>query len=99
MPSQALPAGIALVNARVTSAGAIGVQYMNLTTTAITIPAQTYTVANIQMQGPGSGTLLGSTAGAGCAVVQTYYAAVQQSATIANALRSALVALGLVATN
>jgi hypothetical protein len=98
MPSSPLPTGIALVNARVTSAGAVGVTYANLTTTSIVIPAQTYTVANVQMQGPGAGVLLGSTAGAGCAVVQTYYPAVQQSATIAIALRAALVNLGLIAS-
>jgi len=93
------PSGVILANARVTSAGAIGLTFINPTTTSVSIPATPVQIANIQMQGPGAGQLLGSTAGAGCAVVQSYFPGLQQSVSIANALRTALVNLGLVASN
>lgn len=97
MPTGPLPAGVFVANARVSAANTIAVTYINPTTTAVVIPTTGALIGNIQMQGPGAGVLLGSTAGAGCAVVQSYYPSLQQSASMANALRNALVNLNLVA--
>jgi hypothetical protein len=88
--------GILVANVRQVAssatAGAVAIQYQNLTTTSITPPTETYTVGNVQLQGPGTGAV--STAG--LSVEQTYYPAAQQSMVMANALRSALVALNLI---
>jgi hypothetical protein len=89
--------GLTVVGARVSAANTLAVQYMNMTTNAISIPTETYTIANVQLQGPGVGIVSsGATAGAGLAVSQSFFPALQQSATMANALRSALVNLNLI---
>ena len=93
-----ITAGLTVVGARVSAANTVAVQYMNLTTTAISVPAETYTIANVQLQGPGVGVVSsGATAGAGLSVTQSFYPAMQQSAQMAQSLRSALVNLGLIA--
>jgi hypothetical protein len=88
--------GLMVVGARVSAVNTLEVQYANLTTTSINVPAETYTVSNVQIQGPGAGVLAGTTAGAGCSVTQSYYPAVQQTAQAAVALRQALVNLNLI---
>jgi len=90
--------GVIVANARVSAANTIAVTYINPTTSSVAIPTTSVLINNIQMQGPGAGVLLGSTAGAGCAVVQSYYPALQQTAAMANALRNALVNLNLIAS-
>ncbi|HEY4037818.1 MAG TPA: hypothetical protein VGM15_03270 [Burkholderiaceae bacterium] len=85
--------GLAVVGARVSAANTLAVQYANLTTTSINVPSEVYTIDNIQLQGPGTG----STASSAQSVTQQYYPAVQQSLQIAQALRTGLVALGLMA--
>jgi hypothetical protein len=90
--------GLTVLDARVSASSTIAVKYMNMTTTSINVPSETYTIANVQLQGPGVGIVSsGATAGAGLAVMQSYYPAVQQSATWAAALRQALLNLNLIA--
>lgn len=84
--------GIAVVNARVSAANTLAVTYANFTTSSITIPAETYTVANVQLQGPGSGV----TVTAGNFVGVTYNPGLQESIRNAQALRNSLVALNLI---
>ncbi len=84
-----LTAGLMITNVRVSAANTLAVQYTNFTTTAITVPAETYTIGNVQLQGPG----LGLTTTAGLFVMQSFYPSLQQSATLANALRTALLAI------
>jgi hypothetical protein len=83
-----LTPGLMITNVRVSAANTLAVQYTNFTTTAISVPAETYTIGNVQLQGPG----LGLTTTAGLFVAQSYYPSLQQSATLANALRAALLA-------
>ncbi len=85
--------GLLVVNARVSAANTLAVQYMNLTTTSINVPSETYTIGNVQLQGPG----LGATTTAGLFIAQSYFPAQQQSMQISSALRSALVSLGMIA--
>jgi hypothetical protein len=85
--------GLVISNARVSAANTLAVQYMNLTTTSINVPTETYTIGNVQIQGPG----LGATTTAGLFVIQSYFPSAQQSLTLANATRAALVSLGLMA--
>lgn len=85
--------GLLITNARVSAANTIAVSYMNLTTTSINVPSETYTIGNVQLQGPG----LGATTTAGLFIAQSYFPAMQQSMTISAALRSALVSLGVIA--
>jgi hypothetical protein len=84
--------GIAVVNARVSAANTLAVTYANFTTTSITIPSETYTVANVQLQGPGTGV----TVTAGNFVGVTYNPGLQESIRNAQALRNSLVALNLI---
>jgi hypothetical protein len=81
--------GILVTNARVSAANTLAVQYMNLTTTSINVPAETYLIGNVQIQGPG----LGVTTTAGLFVAQSYFPAAQQSLALAMALRNALAPL------
>jgi len=83
--------GLVVVGARVSAANTLAVTYMNLTTTSINVPSETYTIANIQLQGPSSAASVSSAQ----SVTQTYYPAVQQTLQVAAATRTALVALGL----
>jgi hypothetical protein len=85
--------GILIVNARVSAANTLAIQYMNLTTTSINVPSETYLIGNIQLQGPG----IGLTTTAGLFVSQNYYPSLQQSVTLANALRTAFVNMGMIA--
>ena len=85
--------GIIVGNARVSAANTLAVEYMNLTTTSINVPAETYLVGNVQLQGPGTGLMATS----GLFVAQSYFPAAQQSMQLAQALRAALVALNAIA--
>ena len=89
-----LTPGLMITNVRVSAANTLAVQYTNFTTTAISVPSETYTIGNVQLQGPG----MGLTTTAGLFVAQSYYPSMQQSATLANALRAALVASDAVMT-
>lgn len=83
-----------MVSARlVASTSALAITYQNLTTTSITPPAETYTVGNVQLQGPGAGVVTS----AGLSIEQSYFPAAQQSFVLANALRAAMVAMGQIA--
>lgn len=89
-----LTAGLMITNARVSAANTLAIQYTNLTTTSISVPSETYTIGNVQLQGPG----IGLTTTAGLFVAQSYYPSLQQSVTLANALRSALVTIDALAS-
>ena len=89
-----LTAGLVITNARVSAANTLAVQYTNLTTTAINVPSETYLIGNVQLQGPG----LGLTTTAGLFVAQSFYPSLEQSVTLANALRTALNAIDAVAS-
>jgi hypothetical protein len=84
--------GIAVVNARVSAANTLAVTYANFTTSTIVVPPETYTVANVQLQGPGTGV----TVTAGNFVGVTYNPGLQESIRNAQALRNSLVALNLI---
>ena len=85
--------GLLVTNARVSAQDTLAVSYMNLTTTAIAVPSETYLIGNVQLQGPG----LGVTTTAGLFVAQSYFPAAQQSLRLAAALRAALVQLNMIA--
>jgi hypothetical protein len=85
--------GIVVTNARVSAADTLAVTYANFTTSSIVIPAEVYTVANVQLQGPGTG----NTVTAGNFVGVTYNPGAQESIRNAQALRNSLVALNLIA--
>jgi len=87
-----LTPGIIIGNVRVSAANTLAVTYMNLTTTSIQVPAETYLIGNVQLQGPGVGVMATS----GLFVAQPYFPAAQASALIAGNLRTALVNLGFV---
>jgi hypothetical protein len=87
-----LTAGILVTGARVSAANTLAVTYTNLTGASINVPAETYAIANVQLQTASSGV----TSTAGLFVSQTYYPALQQSMVLANALRSALVGMNLI---
>jgi hypothetical protein len=89
-----LTPGIMVVGARVSAVNVLAIQYANLTTTSINVPAEVYTIGNLQLQGPG----LGNTTTAGLFVAQSYYPSLQQSATLAAALMTALNTIDTVAT-
>lgn len=84
--------GIMILNARVSAANTLAVTYGNFTTSSITIPAEVYTVANVQLQGPGTGTMVTS----GLFVGVSWNPAQQEAIRNANALRNSLVALNLI---
>jgi hypothetical protein len=84
--------GIAVVNARVSAANTLAVTYANFTTSSISVPAEVYTVANVQLQGPGTGI----TVTAGNFVGVTYTPSLQESIRNAQALRNSLVAMNLI---
>jgi hypothetical protein len=85
--------GLVVLNARVSAANTLAVTYGNFTTSTISVPAETYTVANVQLQGPGTGI----TVTAGNFVGVTYNPGLQESIRNAQALRNSLVALNLIA--
>ena len=80
-------AGIGIAGVRVSAANTLAVTYSNSTSAAIVPPSETYILGNFQVAAPGAGNV----------VYQTAAAAVQQLGTLANAIRSALVSLGLIA--
>jgi hypothetical protein len=84
--------GIAVTNARVSAANVLAVTYTNFTSSSIAIPAEVYTVANVQLVGPGTGV----TVTAGNFVGVTYNPGLQESIRNAQALRNSLVALNLI---
>ncbi len=85
--------GLLVTNARVSAANTLAVQYMNLTTTSINVPSETYTIGNVQIQGPG----LGVVTTAGLFVAQSFFPSAQQSMVLANALRTAMVNMNMIA--
>jgi hypothetical protein len=85
--------GLVVLNARVSAANTLAVTYGNFTTNSISVPAEVYTVANVQLQGPGTGV----TVTAGNFVGVTYNPGLQESIRNAQALRNSLVALNLIA--
>ena len=86
-----LTPGIIIGNARVSAANTLAVTYMNLTTTSIVVPSETYLIGNVQLQGPGVGVMATS----GLFVAQSYFPAAQASVSMAAGLRSQLVAMNL----
>jgi hypothetical protein len=88
-----LTPGLAVVNARVSAANTLAIQYMNFTTTSISVPSETYTIANVQLQGPSTAASVSSAQ----SVTQQFYPGVQQTLQVAAATRQALVSLGLLA--
>lgn len=84
--------GIAILNARVSAADTLAVTYGNFTTSSISVPAETYTVANVQIQGPGTGAAVTSGLFAGVSFNPTQQEAIRN----AYALRSALLSLNLI---
>jgi hypothetical protein len=79
--------GIGIAGVRVSGANTLAITFSNSTGSAITPPAEAYLIGSFQVPAPGAGNV----------VYQTAAAAVQQLGTLTNALRSALVSLGLIA--
>lgn len=79
--------GIGIAGVRVSGANTLAITFSNSTSAAITPPAEAYLIGNFQVPAPGAGNV----------VYQTAAAVVTQLATMTNALRSALVSLGLIA--
>jgi hypothetical protein len=84
--------GLLVTNARVSAANTLAVSYMNMTTTSINVPSETYLIGNVQLQGPG----LGVVTTAGLFVAQGYYPSAQQAIQLSSALRQSMVSLGLI---
>ncbi len=78
-----LQPGLAIVGARVSAANTLAINYQNNTGSAIVPSAETYTIGNFSVAGAGSGSSIAQASGGGSGLV--------------NALRSALVSLGLIA--
>ncbi len=85
-------AGIAILNARVSAANTLAVTYGNFTTSSINVPSEVYTVANVQIQGPGTGAAVTSGLFAGVSFNPTQQEAIRN----AYSLRSALLSLNLI---
>lgn len=84
--------GIAIINARVSAANTLAITYGNFTTSSISVPAEVYTVANVQIQGPGTGAAVTSGLFAGVSFNPTQQEAIRN----AYSLRSALLSLNLI---
>lgn len=79
--------GIGIAGARVSSAGTVSINFINLTSGTITPPAEVYTIGNFQLP----------YGDAGSTWLQTASTADQTQSQLANALRTALVDTGLIA--
>ena len=79
--------GLGIGGVRVSAANVIAVNYVNSTTAAITPPAETYLIGNLQMLIPDVGNTW----------VQTGAQSALSNTVLSNAIRSALVALGAMA--
>ena len=84
--------GLLVLNARVSAANTLAVTYGNFTTSSITVPSEVYTVANVQLQGPGTGAQITT----GNFMGVTYNPSLQESIRNAYALRQALVSMNLI---
>lgn len=82
-----LTAGLAIVGVRVSATNTLAINYANMTGSAIVPPTEVYTIGNFQVPTPGAGNV----------VYQSAVAALSQTSTLANGMRSALVSLGAVA--
>lgn len=78
--------GLGIAGVRVSAANTLAINFLNLTATAITPPAETYLIGNFQVP-------IDTTDGR--AYLQTAAGVIQQTAILANAHRTALVNLGL----
>jgi len=79
--------GLAILGCRVSAANTLAINFANFTGSAIVPATETYVIGNFQVPTPGAGNV----------VYQSVVPAQIQTTTLANALRSALVALGLIA--
>jgi hypothetical protein len=84
--------GLMVLNARVSAANTLAVTYGNFTTSSISVPSEVYTVANVQLQGPGTGAAVT----AGSFVGVSWNPTQQEAIRNAYALRNALVSLNLI---
>ena len=80
-------AGLGIAGVRVSAANTLAINFCNVTASAITPPSETYIIGNFQQLAPGAGN----------SVWQAAVAAVQTLGTLTNAVRGALVSLGLLA--
>jgi hypothetical protein len=71
---------------RVSAASTLAVNYCNFTASAIVPTTETYTIGNFQVPTPGNGNV----------VYQSVVPALGATSTLANAIRSGLVSLGLI---
>lgn len=80
-------AGLAIMGVRVSAASTLAINYCNFTASAIVPTTETYTIGNFQVPTPGNGNV----------VYQTVVPALGATTTLANAIRSAFVSLGMLA--
>lgn len=80
-------AGLSVSGVRVSAASTLAINYCNMTAVAIVPATETYTIGNFQVPTPGAGNV----------VYQTVLPSLSATTTLANALRSAFVSLGLIA--
>jgi hypothetical protein len=78
--------GLAIMGVRVSAASTLAVNYCNFTASAIVPTTETYTIGNFQVPTPGNGNV----------VYQSVVPALGATSTLANAIRSGLVSLGLI---
>jgi hypothetical protein len=79
--------GLALGGVRVSATDTLAINYCNYSATAIVPTTETYVVGNFQVKTPGAGNV----------VYQTVVPSISATTTLANAIRSAFVTLGLLA--
>jgi hypothetical protein len=79
--------GLGIAGVRVSAANTLAINFTNVTGSAITPATETYLIGNFQAVAPGAGNV----------VYQTATAVMSQAAAAVNAIRSALVALNLIA--
>lgn len=79
--------GIGITGCRVSSTNNVGITFANFTSVAIVPPSETYLIGNFQMPVPDTG----------CTIIQSASIVEQQTSQLGNAMRGALVSLGLMA--
>lgn len=82
-----LQTGLGIMGVRVSAASTLAINYCNFTASAIVPSTETYTIGNFQAPTPGNGNV----------VYQGVVPALGATSTLANAVRSAFVTLGLLA--
>ena len=80
-------AGLGIAGVRVSAANTLAINYVNSSAASITPASETYLIGNFQQLAPGAGN----------SVWQAAVGVITQATTLANAVRSALVSLGLLA--